>query len=557
MVTIYPMLISQAVSENVIPGIAKTLESYIMVYNMNDVISSPMGPRQINYKIKAGKIFAKEGEDLSEGVPPGVQAGKGKTKPQLPPPPDDEDEEEAKKAGKTKPKISSTNFGSITLEPSYITVDVMRPDGTQGTEFIGVKVVPLRVKSDAKLLDMLMYDHQMRFFQSLMVSQGRKILRYAYKLIGKWTGRVSSPPTGDVRQDVVLGRSGFKGIPFIVVDKGQDFNEAFFSKPARINRLFKMGWGNIVIVDSINRQAYFCLKQLRGTCSILSFSMIYQNLGQLKVYESLEDIKRQNSSLFKMGPRISKVLGECMSDIKQDKYTLSEDKEMNKIDTYLEQLDLREELELVQEIDLKDFSKKLNLAKLKGIASKLKNSFDIKNPNKIIKAVKSAKIPSVKPSTIDKIIGSKVPTYKKNKASAKVVLKNSLGKANELSIDAAATFIALKSMYKKKDEKDNPNGILKRNIKEFVLKARKFQSEYESLPENKERAIPKDVLADYAIGATIVVLAIALAAGVGSGVYLILSSISTLIWPVLPIAAGILLVGYVVLFLISAKMGGR
>jgi hypothetical protein len=521
---------------------------------MNDVLSNPMGPRQLNYKLKAGRIFAKESEDLSETIPPGTKPGtKGKGQPQLPAPPEDEEDkekEEAKKAGKEKTRVNISDRG-ITLEPTYMTVEVSKADGSTGTEFIGVKVVPLRVKSDSKLLDMLMYDHQMRGFQALMVTQGRKLLRYAYKIIDKWTGRLGSRvPSGNVRQDAVLGRSGFKGKPFIVVDKGQDFDESFFSKPARINRLFKMGWGNIIIVDSINRQAYFCLKQLRGTCSILSFSMIFQNLGQLKVYETLEDAKRQNSSLFKMGPKLSKVLGECMSDLKQDHYTLSEGKKMNKIDTYLEQLDLIAGLELIKEIDLKDFAKKLAPSQLKGIISKFKSSFDIKKPDKIIKAVKATKIPVVKPGIIDKFIGSKVPDYKKNKAAAKTILKNSIGNAKDLSIDAAATFIAIKSMFKKKGEKDDPKGILKKNIKEFVLKARKFQSEYEALPEEKQK-IPKDVLGDYIVGATIISLGLAFLAFVGAGVYVILTSIATLIYPIIPIAAAVLLITYVVLFFMS------
>lgn len=334
MVTIYPMLVSQAVSENIIPGIAKTLESYIIVYNMNDVITNPKGPRQINYKIKGGRIFAKESEIFSESIPPGAEPGKGKkiepTMPipsMSPPPSQTQPSVQAKKAATAKAKVSSSDFRSITLEPSYMTVEVTKEDGSTGSEFIGVKVVPLRVKSDAKLLDMLMYDYQMRSIQSALVTQGRNILRFAYKIIDKWTGRLGRrPPSGDVRREVILSRSAFKGNPFVVVDKGQDFDESFLSNPARISRLFKLGWGNLIIIDSINRQAYFCLKQLRGTCSIISFAMLYQNLGQLKVYETLEDAKRQNSALFKVGPKISRVMGECMSEFKYDKYILNEGK---------------------------------------------------------------------------------------------------------------------------------------------------------------------------------------------------------------------------------------
>lgn len=568
MVTIYPMLVSNAVSENVIPGIAKTLESYIIVHNMNDVLTNPAGPRQLNYKIKSGRIFAKESEDLSEAVPPGSLPGtKGKGQAQLPAPPEDEDEDEekekekekeAKDAGKEKTRVNISDKG-ITLEPTYMTVEVTKANGQLGTEFIGVKVVPLRVKSDSKLLDMLMYDHQMRGFQSLMVTGGRKILGYAYKIIDKWTGRLGSRiPSGDIRQDVVLGRSGFKGQPFIVVDKGQDFNESFFSKPARINRLFKMGWGNIVIVDSINRQAYFCLKKLRGTCSILSFSMIYQNLGQLKVYETLEDAKRQNSSLFKMGPKLSRVLGETMSNLKHDKYILNEGKKMEKIDTYLEQLYLMENLEQINELDIQSLIKKIAPeSKLKGILNKAKGLVNIKHPEKLLKISKAINSPKVEIGVIDRFMTSKLPAFKDNKNKSLAVLKNSLSGANNKLLNGAATFISIKSLYRKKNEKDDPKKILKNNIKEFVLKTRKFQNEYESIPEEK-RAVPNDMILDYALGFTIVALALAFATALGSGLYVLLSGFAAVLVPIGTGIGAIVVTGIVlgvILFILYVLVG--
>jgi hypothetical protein len=58
----------------------------------------------------------------------------------------------------------------------------------------------------------------------------------------------------------------------------------------------------------------------------MNFAMMYQTLGQLKVYDSLEDAERQNSSLFKIKKRASKVFSEWVTESKLSQY-YNEDKE--------------------------------------------------------------------------------------------------------------------------------------------------------------------------------------------------------------------------------------
>jgi hypothetical protein len=232
-------------------------------------------------------------------------------------------EEEKKKAQKASAKVVATDARGIQLEPTYITVEVRKGDITR-TEFIGVKVIPMRAKSDAKLADMLMTDYHMRTFRALLVAQGRKILKGMFgRLFSRWTRRLGGigSVTGDPRNDVILAKTGFEGDTFVAVQR-DDLDEDFFSSPAKIKKLFKLGWTNIIVLDDVNRIAYFCMKKFRGTCSQLSYYMMYQNLGQLKVYETLEDAKRQSSSLFKRrGPRLTKLVGECFCSNLLKKYS--------------------------------------------------------------------------------------------------------------------------------------------------------------------------------------------------------------------------------------------
>lgn len=232
-------------------------------------------------------------------------------------------EEEKRKAQKASAKVVATDARGIQLEPTYITVEVRKGDEVRN-EFIGVKVIPMRAKSDARLADMLMTDYHMRAFRALLVAQGRKVLRGSFsRLFGRWTRRVGSAGvvTGDPRDDVILAKTGFEGDTFVAVQR-DDLDDDFFSSPAKIKRLFSLGWSNIIVLDDVNRIAYFCMRKFRGTCSQLSYYMMYQNLGQLKVYETLEDAKRQSSSLFKRrGPKLTKLVGECYCSSLLKKYS--------------------------------------------------------------------------------------------------------------------------------------------------------------------------------------------------------------------------------------------
>lgn len=383
MIIMYPMLVSQAVSENAIPGIAKTIESYILTYGHHALVSNSALPRNFSFKVKGKNLTLSEGallegphqaspgEELG-GAPGGTKTKKTSNidkekdiKPQaagntldsekfeyqktkdeierltrerdrlqkIKDEREKEEKEERKKReneGKiAKIDVKYSDTKTLSIEPTYIEIEVKDKNGDYQKKMLGIKCVPFRVKSDTKLSDLIVHDIQMKNLTASFIGIGRKIIKVLttklYSMIPKVAQPVLSPVmTGDPRKDILMGKSGFNGEGFIVLSRNEDIDEYFMHNVSKINRLQRMGWGNIVVADDINRVAYFCMKQARGNCFAVSYLTMYKNLGHTDVYKDLEDIKKQSSSVFKISRPSSKVFAEWNVLNKYDKY-ISED----------------------------------------------------------------------------------------------------------------------------------------------------------------------------------------------------------------------------------------
>jgi len=382
MIVIYPMIVSQAVSENAIPAIAKTAELYLVGNKIHDVINDVEVKkfnkiRNLTMKIVGKKIIAKEGVNLLEADDDDKDEYHGdwenkmkdrntgtKKSPEekkndkeredvidfekrmdrqrkrekeeekrerekekwKQDQEDRKDAEEKAKAAKASVNIKMTDFKTINLEPTFVPIEKTDKFGNLSRSMIGVKVLPLRVKSEAKLSALLMNDVKLNFINGIVIKFGRKFLRFVYKYINKWISKLfGGTYSGDPRRDVLMGDQNGKG--FVVFSKTEDIDDLFLRNYSKINRLFKLGWGNIIIADEINRVAYFCMKDFKGVCNAISYAMMYQNLGQLKAYETLEAAERQSSSIFKIQKNFSKIIGESIVEQKLIKYnSTSEDK---------------------------------------------------------------------------------------------------------------------------------------------------------------------------------------------------------------------------------------
>lgn len=458
MIVIYPMLVSRAVGPNVIPGICKMIENYIMLYSMDDVLSEVRIQAKMNYKIKGKKIMESDHSSLLGEADPWFDPGTKKDyslddpagmdrdelerekvkiqqakhqmdqqqqdleneykkaeeerkraeeqrkqaeeqrkqakdsreiedakrkeedakrkevesklkiksakdkKQELKLKQDDaerrdkeldhritmdlerskrdtardleqrekdrkeeEDKKKAEKEGKKAAKATITDLKSVSLEPSSI--KVANKDGSES--IIGVKVVPIRVKSDAKLSHLMVNDLKFGFIRSTFIAVGRKVMRWMYQKLGSQDYDVA---TGDIRKDMFMARTGLKGNAFVVLSKDEDIDTVLFSQPKKIQKLFSLSWGNMIMADDINRVAYFCMKKFKGLCSMIPYGMIYQTLGQTQVFDDLEDVRRKSGAVFKRKPtKMKKVFAEQHSQIKLSDYQyVSEDSKNGK-----------------------------------------------------------------------------------------------------------------------------------------------------------------------------------------------------------------------------------
>lgn len=325
MIVVYPMLISSNVSANVLPGISKVIEKFILVYKMDDIVRAAnayaKGKRSLFFK--RGMLKLREGTKndnrsddgviLEQGKPPTVVV-------QMPSQEKDKKASEGEKATvKIDVKVEPPGFSSISLEPTWIKVDTFA-----GTRIAGIKTIPFPIKSDAALIDLILSDKSMTFLQSRLSMIGRKMLRTIWAVI-RWTHLPFTQLTisGDPKKDVIMARTVHKDNIFIVLNM-MDLGYNFLERTDRIRRLYGLGWSSFIIVDDVNKRAYFCMKEFQGLCSTVQYNFMYNSLGSEygKVFDDLEDVKKSSSPFFKLMQKPGKIISETTILEKLDKYLL-------------------------------------------------------------------------------------------------------------------------------------------------------------------------------------------------------------------------------------------
>jgi len=183
---------------------------------------------------------------------------------------------------------------------------------------------------------------------------------------------------------------------------------------------------------------------------------------------------------------------------------------MERIDNYLQDLYLAEEIELLRE-GIGDAIKKFTVDKAKGFITKFNGMIKSGNIKGAQSLGKSLGFGRVKPKNLDKFMNTKSGDYSAIKGLASRVLKNSLsGNPKKESIDRAATFIAVRSLIAdRKGVAPNVTVNAKKHIKKFVITANKYYDDYDQQAEDAQKEgkappIPKDSIPDYVVGITIV-----------------------------------------------------
>jgi hypothetical protein len=321
MIIIYPMLTSESVSPNILPGLVKTIEKYILVYNTDsllkvaggtsagDIISTGAAITQTAIALAAGK------DNRIEDVDPIVEDEKLIETSKLPAPPMS-NKERLQKAADIAGKVGQSVKGvedkmkntptrvdfprgeAVSLEPTYIHITTKK----KGLQVLGVKVIPFQVKSGENMADLLMQDAKLKKLESLQAIYGRKIARVFNRIMRKpyLSPSQNNPITGDPTKDVLYANTRHGENIFVCMSQLDLENSDFLKSPGTVQKLHKLGWASFVLTDDVNRRATFCMKEFNGMCSVLPYGFIYASLGKehAKVYEDLEDVKGASSPFF-------------------------------------------------------------------------------------------------------------------------------------------------------------------------------------------------------------------------------------------------------------------
>jgi len=325
MIITYPMLISGSVSPNIIPGLTKAVEKYILVYNTDKVLRAA--------NIGVGRAVRTAGQAVKIGVKLG---GQFYVKESLIEPLFEQNEEDESKAGKGKrgPAVSAEyrpSSGpnprldipkdSVSLEPTWLHVTTAR----KGLQILGVKVIPFRVQSAQNIVSILMSDQQLKTLDYLTVKYSRVAMRVMFRFL-----RAIRLPmikdkalTGNPKYDLLWGGTRYGADMFVCISQlDLDNAEKVFSKPGMVRRVQKLGWTSLIITDDVNKKATFCMKEFGGVCSVVPYQFIYASLGRehAKVYDDLEDVKKSASPFFSMKTHKRKVFGEAVATHKLISY---------------------------------------------------------------------------------------------------------------------------------------------------------------------------------------------------------------------------------------------
>ena len=222
---------------------------------------------------------------------------------------------------------------------------------------------------------------------------------------------------------------------------------------------------------------------------------------------------------------------------------------MKKIDNYLNQLYLEEELQLLDEA-LFNVVKKFTSDKIKLLVGTLKRG-DLK---KVKKIGDSFGITRIKPAKLNSFAKSKIPSYKDSKNISERVLKNSIPGLSKNMLNHASSLIAIASVIPKKKgvAPKSPKVRTKELLKDVVMRSRKWQDDYMDKGAEGGDKIPPESVPDYAVGITLVFIMTSLA---GASMWFIITALPGVIFMIqltLVIVAALSIAGGVIYGVVKA-----
>jgi hypothetical protein len=312
------MITSQSVSPNILPGLVKAVEKYILVYNTDKILKAA------SVKATAMRTGSAVTGTVSTATrrPLRLKGSKITMEAEKPKGPETEEKTTTTIQPRTgpSPRLEIPKEG-VSLEPTWIHVTTE----VKGMQIIGVKVIPFRVKSTENLLNILMSDKQVKYLDYLTTKYSRVAMRSFFRFIrAVRLPRIKDLAlTGDPKFDLLWGGTRYGSDMFICLSQlDMDNSEDIFGSPYFVRRIQKLGWSSLMIADDVNKKVTFCMKEFGGVCSVVPYGFVYSSLGRdhSKVFEDLEDVKRSASPFFRMTARRRRVFGETIAYNQMTKY---------------------------------------------------------------------------------------------------------------------------------------------------------------------------------------------------------------------------------------------
>jgi len=358
MIRMFPLLVDSTISANIIPGICKVLERYLIVYKLDDLIAMS------RFGGSAGQIIGGTGKKLVDGISgsldsiiPGMSAARKmneqterdkleKEKFEYQKERDiekaeAEKEEKKKEKGKKdlekekweteKEKLQATVKidtheikSNLSLEPTWLTIQ-----GSAGTMLLGVKVFPVPITNPQDYIAQLMTDKGLKTFERIVLSTGnslirsfRAIMRGALRKPLRWFGITFPEISGDPFDDIILGKSKFGQNTMLLLNYANIKDDEIFMDAGGLDKLFALGWSSVLIADEVAKKLIFCMKEFYGHCSFVPYSFIYQSMGSeaMRAYQDLEAAKKSMSPFQQQKVDASKFFGESLAQENLKKY---------------------------------------------------------------------------------------------------------------------------------------------------------------------------------------------------------------------------------------------
>lgn len=339
MIVVYPMLTDESISQNAIPGICKALEKFVLIYELDAIakmtgikilkVGGQLASTMARAAVGAGKI--KEDTELLEALPiPGARPPKSQAeidKFRNQNYQDSESEDEDNKPSKIVKNTMTVLQGikqlgtinvdmpkdqALSVEPTYMVVTT-----PNGTEVIGIKVIPFPVKSRKgyTLAELLAADSSLDFFDTLFF----RVYRKAIKMFWAACRGLRVPflrdrvVTGDPVKDILWASTFHSRYVYCLLNYSDISDSNLLKNAGGMHKLHQVGWNSLIFADDINKRVIFCMKEFHGLCSSTPYQFIYSSLGKDygKVYDNLEDVKKAASPFFKLSVNSKRVFGEA------------------------------------------------------------------------------------------------------------------------------------------------------------------------------------------------------------------------------------------------------